>query len=131
MVAGGDVNPARFIKVSTAADYTVLQAGANEAVFGISSSASRDAPIPSASTLAAAATQSLAFNPVGSFCLLELAGTVTRGDEIKSDADGKGVVRATTGATLQNFGAVALESGVSGELIRVLVVRGAVYPALV
>jgi hypothetical protein len=130
MVAGGDIRPARFIKVSTAADYTCLEADANEAVIGISTNATRDAPIPNADTDAAEAGDDLHYNPIGSVCDLELAGTVARGDEIKSDADGKGVVRATTGTTLQNFGAIALESGVSGEFIKVLVVRGSVYPAL-
>ena len=130
MVSGGDVRPSRFIKVSTAADYTCLEADANEAVIGISTNATRDAPIPNADTDAAEAGDDLHYHPIGSVCQLELAGTVTRGDEIKSDADGKGVVRATTGTTLQNFGAIALESGVSGEFIQVLVVRGSIYPAL-
>lgn len=130
MVAGGDVRPCRFIKVSTAADYTCLEADANEAVIGISTNAVRDAPVPNADTDAAEAGDDLHYNPIGSVCDLELGGTVARGDEIKSDADGKGVVRATTGTTLQNFGAIALESGVSGEFIKVLVVRGSVYPAL-
>lgn len=130
MVAGGDIRPSRFIKVSTAADYTCLEADANEAIIGISTNAVRDAPIPNADTDAAEAGDDLHYHPIGSVCDLELGGTVTRADEIKSDADGKGVVRATTGTTLQNFGAIALESGVSGEFIKVLVVRGSVYPAL-
>jgi hypothetical protein len=51
-------------------------------------------------------------------CLLELGGTVTQGDLLKSDADGKGVV-GTPGT--DKCGARALQSGVAGEKIRVVV----------
>lgn len=129
-VSGGTIRPSRFCKLSTAADQTFLEADANEACIGVSQDHTRDAPVPNADTDAAEAGDPVSINPIGSVCLLELGGTVTRADELKSDADGKGVVRATTGTTLQNVGAIALESGVSGEFIKVLVFRTSIYPAL-
>ena len=47
--------------------------------------------------------------------------TVTRDGWIKSDADGKGVAAATTGTTVQQIGARALQSGISGQKILVYV----------
>ena len=123
LIAGGDIEPARFVKQSTAADFTALQAGANEEVFGVSVDASQVAPTSSSATKAAASGDLFRIFGPGEECLLELgAGGATRGDKLKSDANGKGV---TTGvyasATPQFVGAVALESGVAGEKIKVRV----------
>lgn len=53
---------------------------------------------------------------LGGGALVKLAGTVAAGDSVKSDADGKGVV----GATGNWCPAVALEAGVAGDVISVL-----------
>lgn len=130
-VAGGDIRPSRFVKVSTAADHTVLEADANEAVIGISHESTQDAPISGASANAAESGDQLTVYGIGRSCLLKIgSGGCTRGDELKSDADGQGVTRATTGTTLQHVGAIALESASEGEFARVLVHRTSVYPAL-
>lgn len=130
-IAGGDINPARFVKLSTAADFTVLEADANEQTYGISVDAAQAAPISGASTLAASAGKSLRVYGLGEECTLELgSGGATRGDNLKSDADGKGVGAATTGTTVQWIGAQALESGLEGEKIKVRVVLVAHRPAL-
>lgn len=130
-VAGGDIRPARFVKVSTAADNAVLEADANEAIIGIATEATQDAPIPGASANAAESGDPVKVYTIGSECLLEIgSGGVTAGAEIKSDADGKGVLAATTGTTVQNIGAVALEAASAGELARVVVVRYKTRPAL-
>lgn len=129
--AGGSIAPSIFVKVSTAADFKVLAAGANDAVIGISSAAAHDAPIPSAATTAAVSGQSVEVHPIGSVALL-LAGTGgwTRGGELIADTDGTGIARATTGTTIQNVGAIALESASAGEYGRVLIVRYPLRPAL-
>ena len=57
--------------------------------------------------------------------MLELGDIVTAGAELKSDSNGKGVVLAGSGS--ENIGAVALEAGVSGDLIKVRVHRGTRY----
>lgn len=131
-VAGGTVRPARFVKVSTAADNTYLEADANEAIIGISSQATQDAPTSGASANAAETGDQLHVNPVGTRCLLKIgSGGVTRGDEIKSDADGQGVTRATTGTTVQNVGAIALQSAIEGDFALVMVFRSSIRPAIV
>lgn len=130
-IAGGTIRPARFVKVSTAADNTVLEADANEEVVGIATEATQDAPIPGASANAAETGDPLKVYSIGSECLLYIgSGGVTAGANIKSDADGKGVLAATTGTTVQNIGAVALEAASENELARVLVVRYKDRPAL-
>lgn len=52
---------------------------------------------------------------------LKIGGTVTRGDYLKSDSSGFGITVTTN---LDEYGAVALESGVSGDTISVLVQNG-------
>ncbi len=130
--AGGDIRPSRFVKYSTAADNTLLEADANEVVIGIATEATQDAPIPNADGDAGESGDPVMYYPEGKVCLLEIgSGGVTRGANIKSDADGKGVLAATTGTTAQNHGALALESASEGELAKVLVkITPKVYPAL-
>jgi len=130
-VAGGDINPCRFVTLSPSADFTLLEANANEAIIGVSHESAQDAPLPGASTLAAASGDHLAIYPIGSVCRLEAgSGGWTRGSELISDSNGKGVARATTGTTIQNVGAIALESVSEGELGKVLIVRYPLRPAL-
>lgn len=120
-ICGGDINPSRFVKHSTAADFTVLQADLNSNPVGISQAWAQTAPIPSASTLAGTTGDQIQVHYPGSgddndsTVWLELGGTVTRGDRLMPDANGKGIT-ATTG---KYYGAIAEESGVSGEKIRV------------
>lgn len=130
-ISGGVIRPARFVKTSTAADQTMLEADANEESVGISMESTRDAPIEGASGEAAAAGQQIGYYPEGRVCLLEIgSGGVTRGANIKSDADGKGVLAAATGTTMQWVGAKALETASEGELARVLSKVFPIYPAL-
>ena len=130
-ISGGTIRPSRFVKISTAADQTFLEADANEQTIGIAQDWQRDAPIDGADVDAAEAGDPLSVNPIGCTCLLQIgSGGVTAGDEIKSDADGKGVTRATTGTTVQNVGAIALETAVEDELARVFVYRTSIRPAL-
>ncbi len=129
--AGGDINRCRFVNLSTTDDFTVLEADSNERIYGISGDSAQDAPIPSASTLAAADGDYLVVHTDGDVCRLCLgSGGATAGDLLKSDADGKGVAVAGSGTTEQHYGAEALETGLENELIRVRVIRGRFYPAL-
>lgn len=134
MTSGGTIRRARFVKVSTAADNTVLEADANEACFGISTEGGRAAAIPSESADPPEAAQSgeqLEIFTAGMWCNLEIgSGGCTAGAELKSDSDGKGVLRAVSGTTLQNVGAIALAAASEGELCPVQVFRTSVYPAL-
>jgi hypothetical protein len=132
LVAGGTINPCRFVKMSTAADDRCLEADANEDVIGVSYEGGKYAPL---SDLVTTNPHAIAGDPVGLYgdgdqCLLELGADAVRGNKLKSDADGKGVPIATTGTTLQRYGAMALESGKSGEKIRVFVQLGSERPAI-
>lgn len=129
--ATGNVSPCRFVKLDTSADGSCAAAGANEATIGISGDGSRIAPgTPGDDGFIAVAGETVgAFGP-GRKCLLELGGTVTRGDRLRSGSGGVGVAAATTGTTLQEVGARALQSGVSGQRILVLVEQYPYRPAL-
>lgn len=130
-VSGGTIRPSRFIKQSTAADHTALEADANERAIGISHESTRDAPLADASQSHAESGDQVSYYPEGTVCHLVIGtGGVTRGAAIKSDADGNGVLAATTGATMQWVGAWACESADEGELCRVLVKVYPHYPAL-
>ena len=53
---------------------------------------------------------------------IKLGGTVTRGDLVTSDASGQGVTAAPAAGTNNRHVGVALVSGVSGDIIPVLIV---------
>ena len=131
VISGGDIRPARFIKLSTAADHTVLEADANERVFGVSIDAAQDAPIPSADGDAADAGDFFRYLGPEEEATLELADTVVRGDLLVSDADGKGEPYDDAATTVQWIGAEAMESGAAGEKIKVIVKNFPIRPALV
>jgi hypothetical protein len=123
-VAQGNIRPSRFVKIDTANDNGVLEADAGERTIGISTEAGNEPPLPSVSTIYAGIdNQPMAVYGLGETCLLELGDTVTRGDRLKSDADGCGVTASSSGNL---FGAIALSSGAVGEKIRVQVQQGAV-----
>jgi len=126
-IAGAAIAPSVFVKVSTAADNTVLTASTNEAVIGVATDAAMNAPITGASANAAvAAGDPIAINPLGSVCLLKIgSGGCTRGAQLVSDSSGFGVAAGATGQ--QNVGAIALESAAQNELARVLVWRDTWY----
>lgn len=131
-VANGNISPCRFTKVDSSIAKGVVQAGANDAVNGISQEAWASAPVP-ANTTGYAGTAGLPMGvyTLGSICLLELGtGGATAGGYLKADASGKGVAVATTGTTKQSFGAQALETGLAGEFIRVRVVIDEKFVAL-
>lgn len=121
-IAAGNIAPSRFVKQTTTADHKVSQAGAGEALIGIAQKGSRNTPY---STLddgfaAIAGEDLLVFQP-GDTAPLELGGTVTVGDYLKSDASGKGVTASADG---EHYGARALEAGTSGKIVEVFIVIG-------
>lgn len=127
-VCGSTIYPSRFVMVSTAADYTALQAtdgssNHGDEIIGISQEHGRLPPVSGAGTYAGAATDIISVYGVQEVCLLELGSTVTRGDLLKANSDGKGI-KATAGS--DNYGAVCLQSGVSGDKVRVNVLIGTI-----
>lgn len=118
--AGGNVSPARFVKIN--GEYTVTQCGAGEMPVGISQEYVRYAPGTAwDDTYAATSGQYLLVYQPGALCAIDAGHTVTAGDFLKSDANGRGI---TAGAG-DKYGAQALESSSgSGDRIRVRVAQG-------
>ena len=123
--AAANIQPSVFITMDgVSADYTVKPAVTGDFPYGISGDYSKNAPIPNVSTTNHAETG----DPVASLTehgdcenstmLLAITGTVTRGDRLMPDGTGNGTaIKCTAGMW---YGAIAEESGVSGELIRVM-----------
>lgn len=115
--SGGNVAPSRFVTLSTTADNTVTQCGTDGHVYGISQAGVRRTPYSSLDDgYAAISGEDLEVFGVGEVCLLEVSATVAAGDRLKSDTNGKGTPVTTT---LDNYGAIATVSAVSGQVIMV------------
>lgn len=132
LMAKGTIRPCRFVKLDASNPHGALECDANDIPIGISYDGTNKPPIEGLVTTAYAAEagQSLPLYGDGDICLLEAGDNVVTGNRLKSDNDGKGVPIATTGTTIQHFGAVALENGASGTLVRVQVKIGSERPAL-
>jgi hypothetical protein len=133
LISGGDVRPARFVKMDTSEQVQALEANANETVIGISRDETKFAPLSDLTVSANAAEDGDAIPMLGDgeIGILTAGAAVTSGNYLKSDNDGKGVPIATTGTTLQRYGAVALEDAAAdGDKIRVQVQIGSERPAL-
>lgn len=120
----GNIKPNTFVKLDTSNTALVLQAGAGERVFGIAGSGTRRIALDGYDTdyIGIAGDPAIPIHgPADPGVLLRLGGTVTHGDLLKSDGSGYGVVADTD---KDDYGARALASGVSGELIPVEVLIG-------
>ena len=123
-VAGGTIEPCRFVIHSTATK-TVTQAAAVTSPYaGISQEGSAAPPISGAATAAATSGTGLRVYGPGEECTLEIgSGGVTAGDMLVSDSSGKGITRsAYNSANVQFVGAIALATASAGELCPVRVV---------
>lgn len=122
MQATGNIAPSRFVKQATATDNRVTQCGAGDKIFGVSQAGTRRTPYSSLDDgYCAIANENLQVYGIGELCLLEIGGTVSPGDRLKADADGKGVATTTN---LDEWGAIAKVAGTSGMLIQVEVRPG-------
>lgn len=127
--ANGTIRRARFVKVDTSDDHSILEADANERILGISQVGPRVAPTPEISDadriVAAVATEQCMVHLPGETTqdtLLEAgSGGWTAGAYLKSDADGKGVLIDETAGNKEEVGARAMTSAAEGELGKVTV----------
>lgn len=129
-VAGGNITPSRFVAQNTSYDSTVDNASvAGQRCLGVSQVGTRKAPGTGADDGYAA----IAGEPVQVFLPGDVApimcgsGGVTRGQLIKTDANGKAVAASITGQSLQWVHAQALESGADGEIVNFLVLPPTPY----
>lgn len=132
LIAGGNISPSTFVKVSTAANNTCLQAGDNERVVGVSQVGAKDPPgVSGASAYAAVSGDTVQLFGEGDVCLVLVgSGGVTRGALVKSTSAGAAVLAATTGTTLQWVAGEALSTASEGEYVRIQVKVFPYYPAL-
>ena len=117
--ASGNISPMRFVKLVTGSDYTVAQCGANDSIIGVSQIFTQSFD----TVYAATDGNVVGVSDPTQVPLLELGGLVSAGDYLNSDSSGKGVKGSTTLSSHQEFGAVALRNGRSGEQIPVKVVK--------
>lgn len=118
--ANGTIAPSVFVKIDTSGDHLVIQATAGSRTIGISQQGMKRAPglTGSDTTIAAQAGDALMVFTWGDDAPITCGGTVTAGDLLKSDANGKGVTSSADGDWVA---AEALESGTSGAIIRCLI----------
>lgn len=123
LIARGTIRPCRFVTLDASNDFSVVESDANSQIIGISQEGSNYPPLNdlNLTDVAADSGDPIQIYGDGDTCLLQIGGNVTRGNRLKSDADGQGVAIASTGTTIQQIGAVALQSGTSGQKIRVQV----------
>lgn len=129
-IAGGNINPSRFVKVDTTSSepYQVLQSSTNEQIVGVSQEGTRQAPgLPGSTTYAGEDTYTLHVFGPGEVALIELGGSVTQGDYLVSDVNGKATTASLTGGSIRRIGGIALENGSSGEKIRMLILPQVAY----
>lgn len=123
--ASADILPFRFVKMTGAK--TCATAGANERIIGVSGPGTRYAPL---SDLVTTNNHANTGEPVQvrgdtDICLVTAGASFSAGVALKSDATGRAVAIATSGAATQNVGAIALEAATAAnELIQVQIQIG-------
>ena len=122
--AGGNISPARFVKKSDSSGEPVITqcTAATDQPWGISSQSTRRMALTGWDD-GYAAVSGDDINVYGAGddrCKLELSGTVASGGNIVTHTDGTGKPASTD---KDKVGAIALEPGVSGDLIWVRPVR--------
>ena len=141
--AAGTIYPCRFVSIypvtADANSFKVIEdIVAAQNIVGVSQVGTTGFPMAAtndmgvtAPTAAALSGQQLQVFGVGEECLIELAGTVNAGDYVKANAttDGKGIQAPLTTSGQQSVGGIALQYGVSGDKIRMLVMPGTIYHA--
>lgn len=121
-IPAGNIPPCRFVVLGTVPGTCVLS-GANGNIWGISQPGTRAFPLPGLDENLAGKAGDGPINIIGpgdDEGLLELGGTVTYGQTLKSDADGKGIAGV---ADRDRCGAIALSAGTNGQRIKVKPIR--------
>jgi hypothetical protein len=111
--AGGTVNPRRFVKMGAADGYAIQATSGAATLIGISEQ------VVGSSTDNTAAAEAVFDAIKGDQAMLELGDTVTRGQYLTADANGKGIPAVIVAGTPLYVGAYAEESGVVGDHILV------------
>jgi hypothetical protein len=120
--SGGNVYPSRFVSIVSGNRGYVQQGTASTPVIGVSCEGTFYPP-GTAADLGYAGVDTLPFRVYapGRSCLIRLGGTVSAGDRLVSDASGQATTMNVAATTHQYVGGIALDSGISGGLIRMFV----------
>ncbi len=111
--AGGTINPFRIVKFGSN-DYEVVQSAAvGDLLIGVS-------------TEVDASTGERVDVVQAGIADVKIGGSVTRGQLLTSDASGQGVAAAPAAGTNNRVIGVALISGVSGDIIPVVILQGSI-----
>lgn len=123
-IAVTDIRPARFVTLVSSRNNGFSESALNGVIFGVSGLLNRDPNIPElsygASGLLAKAGEEFTMHRKDSHPIT-LGATVARGQRLKSDATGRGIAAVTIG---DEYGGIALQSGVVGEIIQFDFARG-------
>jgi len=119
--AGGTVKPNRFVKFGSANRTIVQAAAATDAIFGVSDGVTTG-------YLNASTGMTVDVHVTGPVRIV-YGGTVTRGDLLVSDSDGRAITAAPAAGVNNRTGGVALVSGVVGDVGSVLINPGHVQGA--
>src|SRR5262245_9360088 len=99
--AGGNIKPKRIVRLTNAADNTVVQASAATAMmYGVSGQGTRYTEITGLSLndgFHAIVGENVKVFGAGEVAPLKAGATVVRGDRITSDSDGRGIPTTTDG----------------------------------
>lgn len=125
-MANGNIPPRRFLATVTGAgnaDLVVLATDSTKMIMGVSYNATRYVPgSPADDGYLAIAGEPCPYHGAGHMCELDLGGTVSNvGLALTTDGSGKGVAAAPTDGTIIWFGAIALQTGVADDIVKVLV----------
>lgn len=111
-LAGGTVNAKTIVKIGAADETVIVAAAATDKVLGV-------ACLPDGGSAASGDRLDVA---VGGIYEVIAGGTVARGDLLTSDASGKAVTAAPVAGTNNYVIGRALMSGVSNDVIAVLLI---------
>lgn len=119
-IARGDIRPSRFVKRDTATNHGVLEADAGDATVGVAYEGTRTAPLPGVTALAAISGDPILVYTEGMPCEIVAGGSITPGQYLKPDADG----RAVAAVAGDLFGAIADATGATGQNVKATVMFG-------
>lgn len=131
--ASGNILPSIFVLCDPASgkNFYVMDGASGDVsyentVIGISQEGTQDPPgVTGSGTYAATDGNPIDIYGQGDVCLLRIGvGGCTAGNLLKADATGQGIAIANTAATVQYYGAQALQTCAEGDLCRVQVRSG-------
>jgi len=123
LIAGGTIRPYRFVKCSTAADDTGLEAAEiTTPILGVADGSTRRFDSANHAEVVGGVGDPITLQG-GDVVLVEAGGNITRGAMVQSDSVGRAIT-ATSTAGLNYQGYVALQNAASGTIIRVQRIAG-------